>query len=112
MRHSTRASFAVQQTAEPREREELEVKRSRLAFAAAAILALALGVVLISVHGSGGKRTERAAVHVDAEGLVSEGPARGDRDAHQARTGLAQAATASFGPNVLDGRFDGVSPAV
>jgi hypothetical protein len=94
--------------------EELEVKRRPLAFAGVAMLALAIGVVLMSVNGSAGKATRQVAVHEESEGLVSEGTDRveADRGVQDRRVASARAATGSFGPNVLDGKFDGESPAV
>src|SRR5439155_18267907 len=98
----------------PIEREEFEVKRRPLAAAGVAIVALALGVALLSVHGSGGRQTEQGAVNRKSEGLASEGLDRveADRGVQDRRAATVRAATASFGPNVIQGRFDGESPAV
>jgi len=82
-----------------------------LAFAGVAIAALAVGVALVSVHGSRGKATEQAAAHEQFSGLAAEGASGVEADRGM-RSVSARAATSSFGPNVLSGKFDGESPAV
>jgi hypothetical protein len=84
------------------------LKRIRLGIAGRALLVLVLGAVVFAGSSSRGS-TKPAAVARDADGLVA---ASSDRDAREASTRTASKATASFGPNVVNGRFDGVSPAV
>ena len=83
------------------------MKRNRLGIAGVALLVLVLGAVVIGGSESHGSPSKGKAAR-EAGGLVSASAERGDREA-RART--AQAAR-SFGPNVLSGRFDGVSPDV
>jgi hypothetical protein len=79
-----------------------------LGIAGRGLLVLILGVAVFAGSTSRGS-TEQGTVARDADGLVAESAAA-DRDA-TARTTRA-ATNTSFGPNVVDGRFDGVSPAV
>jgi hypothetical protein len=85
------------------------LKRIRLGMAGRALLVLGLTAVVLagSTSRSGAKP---AAVARDADGVVA---ASSDRDAREATAARStRAATSSFGPNVVNGRFDGVSPAV
>src|SRR5207249_6468365 len=94
--------------ATPGEREESKVKRIRLGVAGTGMLVLVLGAVVFAGSSSSRSANTAAALHEDADGLVSASAVSADRQAG-ART--ARSAT-SFGPNVINGRVDGVSPPV
>jgi hypothetical protein len=72
---------------------------------------LVLGLTAVVLAGSTSRSGAKpAAVARDADGVVA---ASSDRDAREATAARStRAATSSFGPNVVNGRFDGVSPAV
>src|SRR4051812_34534009 len=94
--------------ATPGEREEFMVKKNRLGLAGAGLLVLVLAAAVAggSISRSG-SRSEATREH--AEGLVA---ASSEREEREAAGHTAKAASSSFGPNVVNGRFDGVSPAV
>ena len=85
------------------------VKRIRFGLAGTGLLVLVLGAAVFA----GSSRTpslakSAAVVQEDADGLVAASSGDVDRKA-----GAGQARTAtSFGPNVVNGRLDGVSPAL
>ena len=82
------------------------MKRIRLGLAGRALLVLVLGAVVVA--GSSSRGGAKPAT-VDRHGLVA---ASSDRDAREVSARSAASTTSSFGPNVVGGRFDGVSPAV
>src|SRR5207253_5234705 len=85
------------------------VKRIRLSLAGTGVLVLVLGAAVFAGSSSSHSLANTAAVaHEDADGLVAASSEGADR---QARTTRARTAT-SFGPNVINGRLDGVSPPV
>src|SRR5207244_7704645 len=95
--------------ATPGDREETMVKRIRLSLAGTGVRVRVLGAAVFAGSSSSHSLANTAAVaHEDADGLVAASSEGADR---QARTTRARTAT-SFGPNVVNGRLDGVSPPV
>ncbi len=82
------------------------MKRIRLGIAGTGVLVLFLAAAVLGDSSSHSSANTRAVAREGAAGLVS---ASGDRDARQVSARTARTATASFGPNVINGRVDGVS---
>ena len=85
------------------------MKRIRLGIAGTGMFVLVLGAVVFAGSSSNRSLKTTTAVREGAGGLVSASAGESDRNA-TART--AGATTSSFGPNVINGRLDGVSPPV
>src|SRR5205814_3477485 len=85
------------------------VKRIRLGLAGTGVLVLVLGgAVFAGSSRPHGLANTAAVAHEDADGLVAASSGDADR---QASVRMVRTAT-SFGPNVVNGRLDGVSPLV
>ena len=98
--------------AAPPTREESEVKGNRSSIGMAVLLVILGAAVLVGSVSRGSTTASRVVREADAEGVhaASADPDRagGERVARMTRATTSTA----FGPNVVDGRFDGVSAAV
>jgi hypothetical protein len=87
------------------------LKRNRLGLAGTGLLVLVLAAAVAGGSVSRSEaRSEAAGEH--AEGLVAASAEREEQEAGERSVRTARVASSSFGPNVVNGRFDGVSPAV
>ena len=85
------------------------MKRIRLGIAGTGMLVLVLGAVVFAGSSSHRRMNNTVAVREGAGGLVSASAGESDRNG---TVRAARTTTSSFGPNVINGRLDGVSPPV